>query len=212
MHWLGTPPDALPLALAYMRIIFLALPFMGGLFFVMAVLRGAGDSRTPFIYLAMAVVLDIGLNPLLIFGWGPVPRLGDRGLRDRHADRARRELRRAGAAPVPHPSFPVHSPRRAAPVHRRLVARAAAGDQGHSHGVADVRGVLEHDCADVAGEPFRLRGDGGVQRGDAAVELRADAGARHRRRRLLHGGAERRRRPLGSGEPGGPDRRDRSIS
>jgi putative MATE family efflux protein len=79
MRWLGTPPDALPLALAYMRIIFLALPFMGGLFFVMAVLRGAGDSRTPFIYLALAVALDIGLNPLFIFGWGPVPRLGIAG-------------------------------------------------------------------------------------------------------------------------------------
>jgi len=79
MRWLGTPTDALPLALAYMRIIFLALPFMGGLFFVMAVLRGAGDSRTPFIYLAMAVALDICLNPLFIFGWGPVPRLGIAG-------------------------------------------------------------------------------------------------------------------------------------
>jgi len=74
--WLHTPPDALPLALTYMRIIFLALPFMGGLFFLMAVLRGAGDSKTPFKYLAMAVALDILLNPLLIFGWGPVPRLG----------------------------------------------------------------------------------------------------------------------------------------
>ncbi len=74
--WLHTPPDALPLALTYMRIIFLALPFMGGLFFLMAVLRGTGDSKTPFKYLAMAVALDIMLNPLLIFGWGPVPRLG----------------------------------------------------------------------------------------------------------------------------------------
>jgi putative MATE family efflux protein len=62
-----------------MRIIFLALPFMGGLFFLMAVLRGAGDSRTPFVYLFMSVVLDIALNPLLIFGWGPVPRLGIAG-------------------------------------------------------------------------------------------------------------------------------------
>jgi putative MATE family efflux protein len=79
LAWLGTPADALPLALAYMRIIFLALPFMGGLFFVMAVLRGAGDSRTPFIYLFMSVVLDIGLNPLLIFGWGPIPRFGIAG-------------------------------------------------------------------------------------------------------------------------------------
>ena len=76
---LATPPDALPLALAYMRIIFLALPFMGGLFFAMAVLRGAGDSRTPFLFLVMAVVLDILLNPLLIFGWGPVPRFGIAG-------------------------------------------------------------------------------------------------------------------------------------
>jgi putative MATE family efflux protein len=79
LSWLGTPPDALALALAYMRIIFLALPFMGGLFFVMAVLRGAGDSRTPFIYLILAVALDILLNPLLIFGWGPVPKLGIAG-------------------------------------------------------------------------------------------------------------------------------------
>ena len=77
--WLGTPADALPFALTYMRIIFLALPFMGGMFFVMAVLRGAGDSKTPFVYLCMAVLLDIALNPLLIFGWGPVPRLGIAG-------------------------------------------------------------------------------------------------------------------------------------
>jgi putative MATE family efflux protein len=77
--WLHTPPDALPSALIYMRIIFLALPFMGGLFFLMAVLRGAGDSRTPFYYLLMAVALDIALNPLLIFGLGPVPRLGIAG-------------------------------------------------------------------------------------------------------------------------------------
>ena len=39
LGWLRTPPDALPFALAYMRIIFLAYPFMGGLFFIMAVLR-----------------------------------------------------------------------------------------------------------------------------------------------------------------------------
>jgi putative MATE family efflux protein len=79
MAWLGTPPDALPLAHTYMRIIFLALPFMGGLFFLMAVMRGAGDSRTPFIFLLMCVVLDVALNPLLIFGWGPVPRFGIAG-------------------------------------------------------------------------------------------------------------------------------------
>ena len=79
LQWMRTPQDALPLALAYMRIIFLALPFMGGLFLVMAVLRGAGDSKTPFTYLVLSVVLDILLNPLFIFGWGPIPRLGIAG-------------------------------------------------------------------------------------------------------------------------------------
>ena len=79
LDWMRTPPDALPFALVYMRIIFLALPLMGGLFFLMGVLRGAGDSKTPFVYLFMAVALDIALNPLLIFGWGPVPRMGVAG-------------------------------------------------------------------------------------------------------------------------------------
>jgi putative MATE family efflux protein len=79
LGWLRTPPDAMAFALSYMRIIFLAFPFMGGLFFLMAVLRGAGDSRTPFLYLCLSVGLDIALNPLLIFGWGPVPRMGVAG-------------------------------------------------------------------------------------------------------------------------------------
>jgi putative MATE family efflux protein len=79
LGWMQTPADVMPLAVAYMRIIFLALPFMSGTFFLMAALRGAGDSRTPFIYLVVSVILDIALNPLLIFGWGPIPRLGIAG-------------------------------------------------------------------------------------------------------------------------------------
>jgi putative MATE family efflux protein len=79
LSWMHTPADAVPYALDYMRIIFIALPFMYGFFFVMAVLRGAGDSKTPFIFLAVSVVLDIGLNPVLIFGWGPFPKMGIAG-------------------------------------------------------------------------------------------------------------------------------------
>jgi putative MATE family efflux protein len=45
----------------------------------MTVLRGAGDSRTPFAFMALAVVLDIILNPMLIAGVGPFPRLGIAG-------------------------------------------------------------------------------------------------------------------------------------
>jgi putative MATE family efflux protein len=76
---MSTPAASIPLATAYMRVIFLALPFMYMYAFVMAVLRGAGDSKTPFYFLVLSVALDIALNPLFIFGLGPVPRLGIAG-------------------------------------------------------------------------------------------------------------------------------------
>lgn len=76
---LGTPADAMPLARQYLRIIFVAVPAMNLLSFVMTILRGAGDSRTPFLFMALAVVLDIALNPLLIDGIGPFPKLGIAG-------------------------------------------------------------------------------------------------------------------------------------
>src|SRR5215472_6178464 len=76
---MSTPPDALPLAVAYMRVIFLALPFLYMYAFVMAVLRGAGDSKTPFYFMMLSVGIDIALNPVFIFGLGPIPRLGIAG-------------------------------------------------------------------------------------------------------------------------------------
>ena len=79
MQWMSTPEAALPLAEAYLKIIFLALPMLFMFTFVTAALRGAGDTRTPFWFLLLVVVLDMALNPLLIFGWGPVPRLGIQG-------------------------------------------------------------------------------------------------------------------------------------
>ncbi|AEI80959.1 Na+-driven efflux pump [Cupriavidus necator N-1] len=74
-----TPEDAAPLAVSYLRIIFLALPFMYFYNFVMMTLRGAGDSRTPFWFMLLSVVLDVALNPVLIFGMGPIPPLGIAG-------------------------------------------------------------------------------------------------------------------------------------
>ncbi|TCV92789.1 putative MATE family efflux protein [Luteibacter rhizovicinus] len=76
---MGTPIDAQPYAIAYLRIIFIALPAMYFFNFLMMTLRGAGDSRTPFVFMLVSVVLDVALNPLFIFGWGPVPRMGIAG-------------------------------------------------------------------------------------------------------------------------------------
>ena len=74
-----TPADSLPLAVAYMRVIFLALPCLYMYAFVGAVLRGAGDSKTPFYFMLLSVGIDIALNPVFIFGVGPIPRLGIAG-------------------------------------------------------------------------------------------------------------------------------------
>ncbi len=79
LHAMGTPADSLPLAEAYLRVIFLAMPLLYAFAFFSAALRGAGDSRTPFRFLLLSVALDICFNPLLIFGLGPLPKLGIAG-------------------------------------------------------------------------------------------------------------------------------------
>jgi putative MATE family efflux protein len=76
---MSTPEASLDLAVAYMRVIFLALPFLYLYAYVGAMLRGAGDSKTPFYFMLLSVGLDIVLNPVFIFGVGPIPRLGIAG-------------------------------------------------------------------------------------------------------------------------------------
>ena len=76
---MSTPAESMVFAVAYMRVIFLALPFLFMYAFVTSVLRGAGDAKTPFYFMLLSVVIDIALNPLFIFGFGPIPRLGIAG-------------------------------------------------------------------------------------------------------------------------------------
>jgi putative MATE family efflux protein len=79
LHLLGTPVGAAPLALAYLQVIFLAIPALLLLTLMMMALRGAGDSMTPLWFMIVAVVLDAGLNPVFILGLGPAPRMGIAG-------------------------------------------------------------------------------------------------------------------------------------
>jgi putative MATE family efflux protein len=79
LAWMDTPDASLPLAESYLRVIFIAVPFLYMFTFLSSVLRGTGDTRTPFVFLLLAVVLDIVINPLLIFGIGPLPEMGIAG-------------------------------------------------------------------------------------------------------------------------------------
>ena len=79
LHLLATPPEAEPLALAYLRVIFLGLPLsMLGVLVQMG-LRGTGDSVTPLWFMVLSVIIDSTLNPLLIDGIGPFPKMGIAG-------------------------------------------------------------------------------------------------------------------------------------
>jgi putative MATE family efflux protein len=79
LHAMRTPPDAVALAAAYLRIIFIAIPAIFLSTFMMMALRGTGDSRTPFFFMLISAALDVGLNPFLIRGFGPVPAMGIAG-------------------------------------------------------------------------------------------------------------------------------------
>jgi putative MATE family efflux protein len=74
-----TPAVAREDAIIYLRIIFASVPFMYFFMFLQMAQRGAGDSTTPFWFLALAIAIDVTLNPLLIRGIGPFPRMGIAG-------------------------------------------------------------------------------------------------------------------------------------
>jgi putative MATE family efflux protein len=76
---MGTNPDVTHLGIMYLRIFFLGVIF----FFVndtlAAVFRAMGDTRAQLIASSAAVLLNIVLDPLMIFGIGPFPAWGTSG-------------------------------------------------------------------------------------------------------------------------------------
>ena len=59
---MGTPEEILPLSTIYMQIYFAGMPAMMIYNFGSAVLRAKGDTARPLMYLAIAGVLNVGLN------------------------------------------------------------------------------------------------------------------------------------------------------
>ena len=73
------PPDVAILGHRYLRTWLLGGPLVFGFFAIEATFRASGDTRTPFLLLMASVLLSAGLDPLLIAGLGPFPRLGVQG-------------------------------------------------------------------------------------------------------------------------------------
>ncbi len=79
LAFMDTGPATMKEAVPYLRIFFLsAVPFFLAET-VYAVFRAAGDTKTPTKIGVGVVVLNMVLDPLLIFGYGPIPELGVAG-------------------------------------------------------------------------------------------------------------------------------------
>lgn len=62
LEWMGTPKEVLPLSTTYMRIYFAGITASMLYNFGAAILRAAGDTKSPLIYLTLSGVLNVILN------------------------------------------------------------------------------------------------------------------------------------------------------
>ncbi|MFB6132367.1 MAG: MATE family efflux transporter [Halanaeroarchaeum sp.] len=77
---IGASAAVQPLASNYLEVISLGLPFMFGFFVFIALMRGYGDTITPMLVMFGSVLLNIVLDPFLIFGFRANPLFGFLGL------------------------------------------------------------------------------------------------------------------------------------
>lgn len=79
LRLMGVAPDVYAGALGFMRVSFIGLVFNFTFFVFQAIMRSLGRATLPVWIVAGTVLLNFGLCPLLIFGWGPVPAYGVMG-------------------------------------------------------------------------------------------------------------------------------------
>lgn len=72
---MGAPEDMIPMIAAYMTILYSGVPFVVVGMVGISSMRAIGETRLPGMMMVMAAVANVILDPILIFGLGPVPRL-----------------------------------------------------------------------------------------------------------------------------------------
>ncbi len=79
LRLVGTTPEAWAQAVAYGRVVLLGLVANFSSYTMFTALRGVGDPRQAMFLMLSGVLLNLALDPLLIFGIGPLPALGVAG-------------------------------------------------------------------------------------------------------------------------------------
>jgi len=79
LHLLGAGPDIFAQANQFQRVLFWGLTFNFGFLMFQALMRGVGEVKIPLYINLVTLALNFALDPLFIFGWGPVPGMGVAG-------------------------------------------------------------------------------------------------------------------------------------
>ena len=79
LRLLAVAPEVHDGALGFMRVSFVALAFNFAFFVFQGITRSIGRPSVPVYIVSVSVLLNFALNPLLIFGWGPIPGQGVMG-------------------------------------------------------------------------------------------------------------------------------------
>ncbi len=79
LQWLGVEQEIFADANLFQRVIFIGLIFNFTFILFQSLLRGVGEVRIPLYINALTLGLNFLLDPLFIYGWGPLPAYGVAG-------------------------------------------------------------------------------------------------------------------------------------
>jgi putative MATE family efflux protein len=79
LQFMGTEPDVMQFGIDYLRVRFLGSILLLWYEVGISIFRATGDTRTPLVLSLVAVGGNIVLDPLFIFGLGPIPAMGVTG-------------------------------------------------------------------------------------------------------------------------------------
>ncbi|WP_421920465.1 MATE family efflux transporter [Marinifilum sp.] len=66
-------------AVDYLRFVAFGMPFTFTNIGISGIYNGTGNTRIPFVVNTIGLIMNIILDPILIFGWGSIPALGAKG-------------------------------------------------------------------------------------------------------------------------------------
>lgn len=76
LRLMDTPQEIFGMASSYLKISLAGFVLIFLTFLITSILRGIGDTKTPLIFMAVGVGINAVLDPLMIIGIGPFPKLG----------------------------------------------------------------------------------------------------------------------------------------